>query len=339
MNRISSSKWGRSAVILFWSTFRSAILGLMLALASVPLALAAPGADDPLELLRGMTDALKKQNYDGDFIYAHGHSMGTLRIVHALRADGVEREKLEHMDGSSREVLRQGDRVTCTQPEGAEGDCLQSGPFSRAFIRDIDKLEASYSVEIGPSARVAGRDAIGVQIRPRDRARYGYDVWLDQEHGMLLKCLLKDESGEVLERFQFTRLEFPESIPDSEFRLRDDQRIMESRLPSPAAGSESGIPAMAWDANWLPLGFEVIQGQGPDVHGGGARVYSDGLAVFSVFVEPSVDGLSEGVARMGATVAVARKLEAGNDWFVTVVGEVPADTAHKVAQSVDFGAP
>lgn len=301
---------------------------------------AANAADDnPLELLRGMTSALKERNYEGDFVYAHGHAMGTLRIVHALRPDGVEREKLEHMDGSSREVLRQGDQVTCTQPEGSEGDCLQSGPFSRAFIRDIDKLESSYRVELGPSARVAGRDAIGVRIRPRDRARYGYDVWLDREHGMLLKCLLMDEAGDVLERFQFTRLEFPDSIPDSEFRLRDDQRVLESRLPSPAAGQQNEIPDLPWVANWLPGGFEAIQGQGPDAHGGGARVYSDGLAVFSVFVEPAAADLNEGIARMGATVAVARKLQAGSDWAVTVVGEVPADTAHKVAQSVGFATP
>lgn len=294
-----------------------------------------------MALLRGMTEALKTQNYEGDFIYAHGDSMGTLRIVHAVRPDGVEREKLEHMDGSSREVMRHGDKVSCTQPKGASGDCLQSGPFSRAFIRDVDKLEASYNVEPGPSGRVAGRDAVGVLIRPKDRARYGYEVWLDREHGMLLKCLLKDESGDVLERFQFTRLEFPESIPESEFQLREsgEMQVAEAKLPSPAAGSETVWTRMPWSASWLPAGFEAIQGEGSEAHGGGARVYSDGLAVLSVFVEPSSDDSSEGIARMGATVAVARKLQAEKDWFVTVVGEVPADTAYKVAHSVEFVAP
>lgn len=290
---------------------------------------------DPLSLLRGMTDALKSQNYDGDFVYAHGDAMGTLRIVHALRADGVEQEKLEHMDGSAREVLRHGDQVRCTQPEGSSGDCLQSGPLSRAFIRDIDKLGVSYSVEFGPSGRVAGRDARGIRIIPRDRARYGYEVWLDLEHGMLLKCLLKDEAGDVLERFQFTRLEFPKSIPESEFTLRHDHPVIESQLPSPAAGESAVVPAVPWSANWLPSGFEAIQGQSPGQQGAGAQVYSDGLAVFSVFVEKAADGMSEGIARMGATVAVARRLETPKDWFVTVIGEVPADTAHKVAESVE----
>lgn len=320
------------------SVHPASLFVLLLMTASAP-SWSAPDTENPLQLLRGMTDAFKQQNYDGDFVYAHGHAMGTLRIVHVLLPNGVEREKLEHMDGSSREVLRQGDRVTCTQPEGSERDCLQSGPFSRAFIRDIDKLETSYRVEVGAPARVAGRDAVGVRIRPKDRARYGYDVWLDREHGMLLKCLLMDEAGDVLERFQFTRLEFPESIPESEFRLRDDQRVLESKMPSPAAGKQPEIPALPWAATWVPSGFDAIQGQGPDAHGGGARVYSDGLAVFSVFVEPLAGELNEGIARMGATVAVARKLEAGDGWAVTVVGEVPADTAHKVAHSVEFAQP
>jgi sigma-E factor negative regulatory protein RseB len=65
-------------------------------------------------------------------------------------------------------------------------------------------------------------------------------------------------------------------------------------------------------------------------------LYDDGLARFSVFMEP-LHGASVEDARsqLGPTVAVSRRLSTGDgDVMVTVVGEIPLGTAERVALSM-----
>jgi len=64
-------------------------------------------------------------------------------------------------------------------------------------------------------------------------------------------------------------------------------------------------------------------------------LYTDGLATFSVFVErPGTSKLGELETHMGGTVVITRLLK-GSAQQITVVGEVPADTAKRVAESVE----
>jgi sigma-E factor negative regulatory protein RseB len=61
-------------------------------------------------------------------------------------------------------------------------------------------------------------------------------------------------------------------------------------------------------------------------------VYSDGLATFSVFIEPDQGPASSSAAKSkGPINAYVRRL---GDTMITVVGEVPPDTVRDVALSV-----
>jgi sigma-E factor negative regulatory protein RseB len=66
------------------------------------------------------------------------------------------------------------------------------------------------------------------------------------------------------------------------------------------------------------------------------QVYGDGLARFSVFMEPLRGASVEDVrTQLGPTVAVSRRLKtADGDVMVTVVGEIPPGTAERVALSM-----
>ena len=69
--------------------------------------------------------------------------------------------------------------------------------------------------------------------------------------------------------------------------------------------------------------------------------FTDGLAAFSVFLEPNdlvngQDGV-QGWAQRGATMAYSRVMLLGGSPFrVTVVGEIPQKTAERIASSVVF---
>ena len=64
-------------------------------------------------------------------------------------------------------------------------------------------------------------------------------------------------------------------------------------------------------------------------------LFTDGLATFSVFVDrPGPAVLGQLVTHMGGTVVISRQLKDSSQQ-ITVVGEVPMDTAKRVAESVE----
>jgi sigma-E factor negative regulatory protein RseB len=91
---------------------------------------------------------------------------------------------------------------------------------------------------------------------------------------------------------------------------------------------------VAWELKWLPSGF--MPTDSPE-QSDGRRTYTDGLAVFSVFLEPLRGDIKpgEGVARQGSTTSYTRGMTlSGAPVLVTVIGEVPVNTARMVADSI-----
>ena len=62
-------------------------------------------------------------------------------------------------------------------------------------------------------------------------------------------------------------------------------------------------------------------------------VFSDGLAAISVFIEPGSQGREEGTIQQGAMNILGRRQ---GDYWLTVVGEVPAAAIRQVANSIEL---
>ena len=161
--------------------------------------------------------------------------------------------------------------------------------------------------------------------------RYGYVMELDQETGLLLKSETIGPGDKVLESFQFANLSY---APDTGAEATDVNVVHRARHPHPGTPSAAGSSGMAWVVNWLPRGFTQADQPNADAP---RRTYTDGLAVFSVFLERLSREIrpGEGVVRKGGTTSYTRGLSlAGRPVLVTVVGEVPVNTARMVADSV-----
>ena len=74
------------------------------------------GADDPREWLQKMNQALATRNYDGTFFHLSEGRVETMRIVHRVRAGRVT-ERLQSLDGSGREFVRDNGELTCYLPD------------------------------------------------------------------------------------------------------------------------------------------------------------------------------------------------------------------------------
>jgi sigma-E factor negative regulatory protein RseB len=195
---------------------RTGILG-MLCLAT-GLSVASAPAEEQAEvkaLLERMAEAVRVLDYQGTFVYLQNNQLEALEIEHR-RGESGTRERLFSLNGSAREVVRDGATVTCILPDRDSvlvDQRVAQGSFPDLLGIGIDELAENYRFEWLGHDRVAGRAAQVVAIVPRDNLRYGYRLYLDRDSGLPLKSDLMDEAGDPVEQSMFTSLQVdPESL-------------------------------------------------------------------------------------------------------------------------------
>lgn len=308
---------------------------VLLALASVGLP-AIASEEEASAWLERLGPALNMTSYQGVFVYARGESVHSMQIAHRYR-DGMVEERLVLQDGGSGEIVRKGMNVVCVLPERGRiklDQVIPSGPFAEAFTSQLMPVNRWYRAEMKGEDRVAGYDVVSVALSARDAYRYSHRLWLEKTTGLLVKSQVRNAEGEVLEHFQFTSLQIGEPIPDSEFEIRSSGREITTTLQSGLSPAGVVQRSEGWQLGWRPDGF--MPAAAPRSGKGQAVAFSDGLAAFSVFVEPAgpVD-MPTGASLIGATTVYMHEVEAGGSAFlVTVVGELPPLTARQVAESV-----
>lgn len=297
-------------------------------------------ADDAQGQLKRLAQAEQKQSFQGTFVYERNGSFSTHRIWHRV-VDGKVREHLLQLDGSAQEVLRVDGVTQCVSGTLVAG--VSNIPDSPAHAFDAAKLSAWYDMKVAGSSRVAGRSATVVTLTPKDQHRYGIELHLDSETGLPLKSLLLSDKGQLLERFQFTELDTANLPTDQMLQPSADCKAVEVAKTK----SDTQKQQVAWHSDWLPPGFELSSAAARNDPDSKALVtslmYDDGLARFSVFIEP-VSGaeVTDIRTQLGPTVAVSRRLTTPKgDAMVTVVGEIPIGTAERIALSMrsDAAAP
>ncbi|MBI5613183.1 MAG: MucB/RseB C-terminal domain-containing protein [Gammaproteobacteria bacterium] len=316
---------------------------LSLPLVLILLSPAVLAADTAHDWLVKMNRAAGTLNYDGVFVYQHADQLQSMRIIH--RADGnSRRERLVALSGVGREVIRTDSEVRCYLPDEnavlVEHRKADAKGFPNLAPRSPGELDENYDIRLGKTGRVANRKVQSVAIRPKDAYRYGYHLWADIDTGLLLKAYLIDHQGSILEQFMFTQVTIGGKIPDSDLEPQNKgSGYVWYREPAPADTPAQG--AAAWTVTQLPKGFSLsthmlrtLANRQLPVE---QMVYSDGLAVISVFVErldAGGSGRAKGVSGLIAKGAVNAYGSRVGTHQVTVVGEVPVTTIRLIGGSV-----
>ncbi|PTS97874.1 MucB/RseB C-terminal domain-containing protein [Pseudomonas sp. HMWF006] len=290
-------------------------------------------ADDAQDWLTRLGQAEQRQSFHGTFVYERNGSFSTHNIWHRVQ-NGQVRERLLQLDGSAQEVVRIDGHTQCVSGTLIAG--LGDSPNSTARSLDPQKLKNWYDLAVIGKSRVAGRDAVIVSLTPRDQHRYGFELHLDKQTSLPLKSLLLNDKGQLLERFQFTSLNTDEVPSDKD--LLADADCKPVTLDSDKASAIK--TAQVWHSDWLPPGFELTSStshKDPETKTQvNSLLYDDGLARFSVFLEP-LNGatVTDTRTQLGPTVAVSRRLTTPQgEMMVTVVGEIPIGTAERIALSM-----
>ena len=307
------------------------LLSLLIGSCMTVPALAANSSPEASEWLNKLAQAEQKQSYQGSFVYERNGSFSSHDIWHRVQ-DGKVSERLLQLDGTAQEIVRVDGKVQCVS--GALASGVSSLPDAAPRMLDPLKLMSWYDLSVQGKSRVAGRDAVIVSLSPRDQHRYAFELHLDRKTGLPLRSLMLNEKGQLLERFQMTSLDTDNLPTDAQLHASAACKPVE-RVASTKTEAVAG-----WRSDWLPPGFELINStvrRDPTRDSAvSSLMYDDGLARFSVFLEPVKEDASADVrTQLGPTSAVSRRLNTPKGKvMVTVVGEIPLGTAERIALSM-----
>jgi sigma-E factor negative regulatory protein RseB len=283
------------------------------------------------DLMARMAKASRELNYSGVFTYEYLGNLTSAKLIHEVR-EGKTYERLLHMDGTQRDVVSRSDSLYCLRT----GDMLLRGNAYKISNDNYSRLGDFYEFHIKGDGRIADREVSMVHVLPKDKYRYGYVVAIDKASGLLLQSVLMSHTGKPLERFQFVDISIGEFSADLDSRIEGGKFGDIGQTDCIELNQKIDTPQSMWQVDWLPPGFVLASYQPPGADGQESMMYTDGLAVFSVFID-SVQGavLPPIDAKLGATVAVLTKAEInGHQYAICVVGEIPRGTAGQVASGI-----
>lgn len=296
-----------------------------------------------MDWVQKMSESMRNLSYRGTFVYMHEKQLESMSILH-LNDEQGEKERLLSLNGEAREVIRDNKNLTCIWPSSRTVviDYSKENRFSPLFIPDdIASISQFYDLLLVGKDRVAEHETVVVHISPKDQLRYGITLWIAEESGLLVRSSLINELGEVVEQVMFTNLEvLPENHKitlDTMPELDESFTMVRYQRGEPSEKSSSD---MGWHLKEMPSGFRQesvlkrkVSETGLYVH---QMVFTDGLASLSVFIEKESIPKHWGNTSMGAVNAFIRIVDG---YSIIAIGEVPAVTVQKVAESVFYQEP
>ncbi|MGY3937324.1 MucB/RseB C-terminal domain-containing protein, partial [Aeromonas veronii] len=297
----------------------------------------APHSPPPEALLQQMQSAVQQQNFELSMVKARQGRLEPIRISHAV-INGKEVAHLSYLDGKAIEYLQRQNEYTFFENSHDPytlKDARFPGIWSTLVKMPLAQVLESYDPVLAGRSRVAGVVAQVVRLVPKEADKYGFVLWIDEQSHLLLRIDMVEREGNLVEQVLGVELDLQSKPAPWLVKLAN------SKQP-PALALEDAYPApqqqLNWQITWLPDGFKVLSQDRHQLVTTSMPVdymmLSDGLVDLSVYVS-RVDpkqAVRQQLIRQGATSLVSYVNEVGVE--ITVVGEVPAETAKRIAESV-----
>ncbi|MGY3917342.1 MucB/RseB C-terminal domain-containing protein [Aeromonas australiensis] len=296
-----------------------------------------PHNPPPQALLQQMQSAVQQQNFELSMVKARQGRLEPIRISHAV-INGKEVAHLSYLDGKAIEYLQRQNEYTFFENSHDPytlKDARFPGIWSTLVKMPLAQVLESYDPVLAGRSRVAGVVAQVVRLVPKEADKYGFVLWIDEHSSLLLRVDMVEREGNLVEQVLGVDLDLHSEPAPWLVKLAN------SKQPA-ALALEDAYPApqqkLNWQITWLPDGFKVLSQDRHQLVTTTMPVdymmLSDGLVDLSVYVS-RVDpkqAVRQQLIRQGGTSLVSFVNEVGVE--ITVVGEVPAETAKRIAESV-----
>lgn len=316
----------------------------ILILVLLPMMVSVAAEPQPNEVktwLDRISQASQRHSYQGTFIYRCESQLMAMRVVHAAASEGPQ-ERLVSLNGPPHEITQTADRVTAIVASSRK-HIVRGRPAGGVVGQTLDPgavMEGIYEISQVGEDRVADRPTQLLRIAPRDQYRHGFQLWLDQQTGVVLRSDMYNSTGDIIEQVMFTEIEYT-PLEEALTALAGSAALSDGQAESSDIASSPPLLPSRWRVERTPKGFELADryvstperssGQGQNEQ----LVFSDGLASVSVFIEPKDDHRSvfTGGTLVGAMAAYGRIV---SGYQVTAVGEVPLATVEMIAESLRY---
>jgi len=299
---------------------------------------------DAAEWLRRMHSASRTRSYVGTFVVsAATGNLSSARIWHVAKG-GVLMERIEVLSGAPRSTFRRNDQIMTFLPESkvVKSEKRENVDIFPNLPGSPDSAVSDYyDVGLLGKGRVAGFDADVVQLAPRDAMRFGYRIWSERRSGLVIALQTVDDEGRVVEQSAFSELQL-----DAPIKMNTLSQMMGNTTGYRVEKSElerTTAVAEGWSLKTTVPGFKPVSVYRRALDGDANPertmqwTFTDGLASVSLFIEPydAARQSREVSLALGATHTLTRKLvDRNGDWWLTAVGEVPAQTLESFAQNL-----
>ncbi len=289
-----------------------------------------------LTLLTEMNKASKQLSYQLSYVVMNRNSIEPMQYSHAVEND-VQIAHLVYLSGPMREVIRRGGEVSyidsSSEPFTIRANYMVA-PIIPLLNSNIGELSKYYDFIPLGKAREAGATCQVLRIVSKDGMRYSYILWVDEKTKLPLRADLLDRGGDILEQFRTISFATGSSVTKAMSPLQNVQ------LPQVLSLPQGNLKQTYWKVTWIPNGFKPeelnrykLSGTDQTVE---SQLYSDGLFDFSVYVsDRDNQSLKSQLVRQGRRTL---QIFASGKNEIAVIGDIPPETAQRIAQSVKFAA-
>lgn len=284
----------------------------------------------PIDWLNSMNLAHQQLNFTLPMVHLEPKSAQTYLFEHGV-SNNKQVVYIAALSGPVRHSYRVNDVVTYIEP-GSRPYSINAqqivGPSPAIFVGKTQHIIDNYSLTMIEKGRIAGRVTQLIRLKAKDKHRFNYILWLDQETSLVLRYDLFDLNNNLIEQVQAVGLQVSDLPSDNISKL--------SVKPAEETVMVTSVPQEKWAFNWLPTGFKI---QVSDIH----RVATSSEAIEYVMISDGLTQVSVYISKAN-NVELPKKLFTNNGIAmanhrvgaldITAVGRIPYDTAMLIAQSL-----
>lgn len=285
------------------------------------------------DVLQRLVNAIAQTNYEMSLIL---YRKGNEPIPFVWRRgvlDGEPVELLNELNGPGAQVIRFGNQVSyfeANRPAYTLSQDYLKGLFPHNLLHSPESFMQAYDVIYVGRARVAGLSAHQLRIVSKDKSRYSYTLWIDEESYLPLKFSTFTLENELLELVQVTHLNVTKDV-HSDFNIIDREALPAVQHLNPSKEFD-----LQWTISKLPIGMAVVQRRVTRLAITGELVehilLSDGLVDVSVYLQPAGEVAQEDVLLRNQSETFLARVK--DNVQVSVIGKIPAQTANTIMQYI-----
>ena len=283
--------------------------------------------------LEKMSLSMKTLNYQGTVAFFKNGRLDTMKYFHATD-NGLEQERLLSLNSPMREVIREAGKVSCVF-KNSQKIVVNHHPVSQSFIVDLPSEFSAASINYNFSLReeesVAMLPTRVISIQAKDKYRYDRKIWISKQYFLPLKMEVYDLSGETLEQVVFTDLK----VENQSKFVSTSNKLEDTRVKDTDQSESSSVEKADFVLENIPPGFQTVffirMKMGDLTQSADHLLLSDGFSSISVYREEKADDVQLGLQTLGSVNSFSLVID---DFQITALGEVPAQTVQFIAQGV-----